>query len=131
MLKLVKQLFALLTSKQRKSFYILQILVVVTALMEIVSIASIIPFMTLVGDMTLLREETTIAKFYQYSGITSESQFVFLLGVSVLIVFVISSLISMFTLWRLFMFANKTGTDIANRLYTLSQAGLVVSCQRK
>ncbi len=118
MLKLVKQLFALLTSKQRKSFYILQILVVVTALMEIVSIASIIPFMTLVGDMTLLREETTIAKFYQYSGITSESQFVFLLGVSVLIVFVISSLISMFTLWRLFMFANKTGTDIANRLYT-------------
>ena len=118
MLKLVKQLFALLTSKQRKSFYILQILVVVTALMEIVSIASIIPFMTLVGDMTLLREETTIAKFYQYSGITSESQFVFLLGVSVLVVFVISSLISMFTLWRLFMFANKTGTDIANRLYT-------------
>ena len=56
MLKLVKQLFALLTSKQRNSFYILQILVVVTALMEIVSIASIIPFMTLVGDMTLLRE---------------------------------------------------------------------------
>ena len=72
----------MLTSKQRKSFYILQILVVVTALMEIVSIASIIPFMTLVGDMTLLREETTIAKFYQYSGITSESQFVFLLGLA-------------------------------------------------
>ena len=131
MLKLVKQLFALLTSKQRKSFYILQILVVVTALMEIVSIASIIPFMTLVGDMTLLEKRLPLQKFYQYSGITSESQFVFLLGVSVLIVFVISSLISMFTLWRLFMFANKTGTDIANRLYTLSQAGLVVSCQRK
>ncbi len=118
MLKLIKQLFALLTYNQRKSFYILQILVVITALMEIVSIASIIPFMTLVGDMNLLTQNTTLAEIYRYSGIKSESQFVFFLGIGVLGVFVVSSLISMFTLWRLFMFANKTGTDIADRLYT-------------
>ena len=118
MLKLIKQLFALLTYNQRKSFYILQILVVITALMEIVSIASIIPFMTLVGDMNLLTQNTTLAEIYRYSGIKSESQFVFFLGFGVLGVFVVSSLISMFTLWRLFMFANKTGTDIADRLYT-------------
>jgi ABC-type multidrug transport system fused ATPase/permease subunit len=118
MLKNIRQLFSLLTVQQRQNFYALQILVVVSAIMEIVSIASIIPFMTLVGDMTLLQQNTTIAKVYLYSGITSESQFVFLLGVSVLVVFFISSIVSMFTLWRLFMFANKTGTDIANRLYS-------------
>ena len=117
MYKHLKQLFTLLTKRQRKNFYILQILVVLTAVMEIVSIASIIPFMTLVGDMSLLQQDTTIAKFYQLSGINTESQFVFLLGVGVLVVFLISSIISMFTLWRLFMFANKTGTDIADRLY--------------
>ena len=118
MWKLIKQLFILLTNNQRRSFYILQLLVVLTALMEIVSIASIIPFMTLVGDMSQLQQDTIIAYFYQNSGISSESQFVFLLGIGVLIMFFVSSLISMFTLWKLFMFANKTGTDIADRLYT-------------
>ena len=118
MWKLINQLFILLTNNQRRSFYILQLLVVLTALMEIVSIASIIPFMTLVGDMSQLQQDTIIAYFYQNSGISSESQFVFLLGIGVLIMFFVSSLISMFTLWKLFMFANKTGTDIADRLYT-------------
>tara|TARA_X000000950_G_C13890222_1_gene650539 strand:+ start:686 stop:2500 length:1815 start_codon:yes stop_codon:yes gene_type:complete len=118
MFKNIQQLFSLLTKKQRQNFYTLQILVVISAIMEIVSIASIIPFMTLVGDMSLLQQNTTIAEVYLYTGITSESKFIFLLGLGVLIVFLISSVVSMFTLWRLFMFANKTGTDIANRLYS-------------
>lgn len=118
MFKNIKQLFALLTKKQRQNFYALQILVVISAIMEIVSIASIIPFMTLVGDMSLLQQNTTIAKIFLYSGTSSESQFIFSLGVGVLVVFLISSVVSMFTLWRLLMFANKTGIDIANRLYS-------------
>lgn len=117
MLKHIKQLFLLLSSEQRKKFYILQFLVVISAVMEIVSIASIIPFMTLVGDMSLLQQDTTISELYKLSGISPESQFVFLLGIGVLVIFMISSIISMFTLWSLFMFANKTGTDMGNRLY--------------
>ena len=117
MLNHIKQLFNLLTTKQRKSFYTLQILVVLSAIMEIVSIASIIPFMTLVGDISLLQENTTISQFYEYSGASSKLQFVFLVGLGVLSVFLVSSIISMFTLWRLFMFANRTGIEIANRLY--------------
>ena len=114
MFKNIQQLFSLLTKKQRQNFYTLQILVVISAIMEIVSIASIIPFMTLVGDMSLLQQNTTIAEVYLYTGITSESKFIFLLGLGVLIVFLISSVVSMFTVWRLFRFANKTGTDIAH-----------------
>ena len=117
MLENIKQLFNLLTTKQRKSFYALQILVILSAVMEIVSIASIIPFMTLVGDISLLQENITISQYYEYSGASSHLQFVFLVGSGVLAVFLISSIISMFTLWRLFMFANRTGTEIANRLY--------------
>ena len=117
MLKHLKQLFLALSSEQRKKFYILQFLVVISAVMEIVSIASIIPFMTLVGDMSLLQQDTTISELYKLSGISPESQFVFLLGIGVLVIFMISSIISMFTLWSLFMFANKTGTDMGNRLY--------------
>lgn len=118
MFKLIKKLFSLLEPQQRKQFFLLQILVVLMAFAEIVGVASIIPFMALVGDMSLLQQDTFIAHIYQSSGIASETQFVFLLGVGVLVMLFISAMISMFTTWRLSMFATKVGTEISDRLYT-------------
>lgn len=117
MFKLISNLFNLLSPYQRKRFYILQLLVILMTIVEILGVASIIPFMALVGDMTQLQQDTFFAKFYQISGINSESQFVFILGICVLIMLFISMIISVFTVWRLSMFANKIGTEIADRLY--------------
>jgi len=85
---------------------------------EILGVASIIPFMALVGDTNQLEQNTFIAEIYKLSGITSESQFVFLIGLCVLGLLFISMIISIFTTWGLSMFANKIGTEIADRLYT-------------
>lgn len=117
MYKLIGNLFNLLSPYQRKRFYILQLLVILMTIVEIIGVASIIPFMALVGDMTQLEQDTFFAKFYQMSGINSESQFVFILGICVLITLFISMIISVFTIWGLSMFANKIGTEIADRLY--------------
>ena len=117
MFKLISNLFNLLSPNQRKRFYVLQLLVILMTIVEILGVASIIPFMALVGDMTQLQQDTFIAKFYQMSGINSESQFVFVLGICVLIMLFISMVISVFTVWGLSMFANKIGTEIADRLY--------------
>jgi ATP-binding cassette, subfamily B, bacterial PglK len=117
MFKLIKQLFTLLTPGQRKRFYVLQILVVLMAFMEIAGVVSIIPFMVLVGDVSQLQQDTIIAQVYQASGITSESQFVFLLGVGVLVMLFISAIISIFTTWKLNMLAAKIGVEISDRLY--------------
>tara|TARA_B100000902_G_scaffold36385_1_gene43523 strand:+ start:8786 stop:10588 length:1803 start_codon:yes stop_codon:yes gene_type:complete len=118
MYKLLKELFTLLTPSQRKRFYVLQILVTLVAIFEIFSVASIIPFMALVADMNQLQEDGFIAQVYQSSGITSETQFMFLMGLCVLTILIISSLISIFTIWKLSMFAFSIGSEIADRLYT-------------
>jgi len=117
MFKLIKQLFTLLTSSQRKRFYRLQIFVVLMTFMEIVGVVSIIPFMALVGDMSQLQQDTIIAQVYQVSGITSESQFILLLGVSVLVMLFISAVVSIFTIWKLSMFASGVSAEISARLY--------------
>tara|TARA_X000000368_G_scaffold52768_1_gene37621 strand:+ start:9107 stop:10909 length:1803 start_codon:yes stop_codon:yes gene_type:complete len=118
MYKLLKELFTLLTPSQRKRFYVLQILVTLVAILEIFSVASIIPFMALVADMNQLQEDGFIAQVYQSSGITSETQFMFLMGLCVLTILIISSFISIFTIWKLSMFAFSIGSEIADRLYT-------------
>ena len=118
MFKLVRNLFNLLSSNQRKRFYLLQILVILMSIVEILGVASIIPFMALVGDMSQLKQDTLIAQIYQTSGLTSESQFVFFIGLCVLVMLFVSMTISIFTIWGLSMFANRIGTEIADRLYT-------------
>ncbi|KAB7884539.1 ATP-binding cassette domain-containing protein [Poseidonibacter ostreae] len=117
MLKLIKDLFPLLTDIQRKKFYLLQVLVVLMTFLELIGIASIVPFMTLLGNMELLNEEGWLSTLYIYSGIETPESFTFFLGVSVLITLSISTLTSIFTTYRLSLFASHTGTEIADRLY--------------
>jgi ABC-type multidrug transport system fused ATPase/permease subunit len=118
MFKIVKHFFSILKTSQRRQFYLLQVLVIVMSLTQIVGVASIIPFMALVGDLSQLKQDTFIAEVYKLSGLSSESQFVFWLGLSVLIMLFFASIISMYTTWRITLFANKISVEIADRLYT-------------
>lgn len=118
MLKLIKDLFRLLTKQQRKKFYLLQIFVVLMTFSEIMGIASIVPFMSLLGDKSLLlQQDGWMYKIYVYSTISTPESFTFFLGVFVLVMLSISTTISIFTTYRLALFASYTGTEIADRLY--------------
>lgn len=117
MLKIIRQLFSLLSPEQVRQFYILQVLVVVMAFTELLGIASIAPFMTLVGDISILEKSNVFAELYQLSGITDPIDFVFYTGLLVLVALSVSTLVSMFTIWKLSLYAARVGTEIADRLY--------------
>lgn len=118
MLKVIKQLFVLLTDKQLKQFYLLQVLVVIMAFTELLGIASIAPFMALVGDISILETNGIFAQLYKMSGLNNPMDFLFYTGVIVLVMLTFSTVISMFTTWRLSIFGARIGTEIADRLYT-------------
>ena len=118
MIKIIRDLFFVLTPSQRKRFYVLQILVMLMAITQIAGVASIVPFMALVADMNQLNQDTIFAQVYIISRINSEALFVFLLGVGVLVMLLLGTIISMYTTWRLSLFANKVGVEIADSLYS-------------
>ena len=118
MFNLIKQLFTLLTPNQRKHFYALQILVIVSSFVEILGVVSIVPFMALVSDMSQLQQDTIFSQIYQLSGISSEMYFVFFLGLGVLVMLFFSAMVSMFTTWKASMFASEIGAEISTRLFT-------------
>lgn len=118
MLSMIRQLFSLLTHRQIKQFYTLQVLVVIMAFTELLGIASIAPFMALVGDISLLEGDSVFARLYQYSGVESPMEFLFYTGLAVLLMLSLSTIISMFTIWRLSLYASKVGIEISDRLYT-------------
>lgn len=118
MLSVIKELFSLLSEKQRKHFYLLQFLVILMAFIELLGIASIAPFMALVGDMSLLQQEGFYSKLYQLSGISNPIDFLFLAGCLVLLMLTISTVVSMLTTWRLAVYGASVGTELADRLYS-------------
>lgn len=117
MLAMIRKLFSLLTPRQVKQFYRLQVLVVVMAFTELIGIASIAPFMALVGDISLIQESGIFNNLYQFSGLNDPMDFLFYMGIGVLLMLSLSTIISMFTIWKLCIYATRTGTEISDRLY--------------
>ena len=117
MYKLIRQLFSNLNRNQRKRFFILQILVIFMAIFELFGIASIAPFMAVVSDPEIIHRNEIMIFIYELSSSNDSKEFLYFLGVVVLLFLIISSTISIFTTWRLAVFSSNVGTEISSQLY--------------
>jgi len=113
----LKELYSLLTNDQRKKLRRLQILVVLMAFAEIAGVVSIGPFMALVGDISQLQGEGRLADLYRATGLEDPRDFLFWVGIGVLVVLAVAACISTFTVWRLSMYGAQVGAEISNRLF--------------
>lgn len=119
MFKIIRELFAVLTLQQRKRFFKLQILVVLTAFAEVLGVAAIGPFMMLVvNQQSLLESQGLISQIYVLSGIKDQGLFVFYSGLIVLVVLCLGSFISILTTWKLARFSTAVGAQISSRLFS-------------
>jgi len=113
----IHHLYSLLTKKQRLHLFRLQILVLVMAFAEVAGVASIAPFMAVVGDKSHLQGQGLLAVAYQLSGFNDPNDFLFWLGMVVLLTLTLAASISMFTTWRLALYSNQVGAELSSRLY--------------
>lgn len=116
MLNNFKELYSLLTRRQRKRLLRLQLLVVAMAFAEVASVVSIGPFMALVGDLSHLQGDGVLADFYRMTGMT-QRDFLFWLGNGVLLTLTLAAGVSMFTVWRLSLYGHQVGAELSMRLY--------------
>lgn len=117
MFKTVKELYKLLTPKQRRRLMRLQVFVILMSFAEIAGVISIGPFMAVVGNMSLLEGEGFWGKVYDFTKFDSPENFLFWMGIGVLSVLVMGSALSIFTMWNLFIYAQQVGAQIGNRLF--------------
>ena len=106
-----------MTAGQRRTYFFLQVFVVFTALSEVMSVATIGPFIALVGDISLVEKNSLVNSLYLQSGLSTPMEFLFATGACVLFLLFFSAIISIFTIWRLSYFAARTGAEIGDALY--------------
>ena len=117
MFKSIKELYSLLNKEQRDKLLVMQVMVVFMSFSELAGVISVGPFMALVGDMSRLEGDSILAEIYRSSGASSPSDFIFWLGIGVLLLLSITTLISIVTTWQLEMFGHRVGAELSSRLF--------------
>jgi len=117
MLKLVKNLIGLVEKKYYKKIILLQILMIVSSIFELIGFASIIPFIALVSNPDLVTEGGRFTEVYKISGFDNIEDFIFMVGVLVLLALTAGTALAILKLWLATYFANLVGFRIGDNLY--------------
>lgn len=89
---------------------------ILTALMQVVGIASIIPFLQLVSDPDQIRTNQLLARAYALVGSPSETRFLVYTGIGALVVLVASDVLIAVTEWLVLRFTWGTNDALSRRL---------------
>ena len=92
-MKNLKKIIFLLTLQERKQAIMILGMVIIMALLEMVGIASIMPFMAILADPNIIETNSLLKKAFNTSnifGVENSDQFLFLLGIFVFLLLIIS-----------------------------------------
>jgi ATP-binding cassette, subfamily B, bacterial PglK len=117
MYDIVTRIFSLLNSKQRFRLARLQILVIAMAFFEVATVALIGPFIAVISDPSVVQSDGYIGQMYSYLDMTSFRQFVFFYGGFLFVFMFISSVMSVYGVWKLSWFATSLGAEISSKLF--------------
>lgn len=116
MIDTLRKFLDLLDGRERRRFYLLLGALCAMAFANMVGVASIIPFLTVLGDPEGLRDEGLLGDLYRRSGLDSEDAFLFALGILVAIMFQMTVLVRIVTTYLLARFAHFRSFTISRRV---------------
>ena len=93
-MKTIKKIFDLLTLYEKKKAFFLFLLILVMAFLDVLGLASIMPFIAVLANSEIIETNSILYYFYQKSsifGVSNKKDFLFLLGV-VVFIFLMTSL---------------------------------------
>jgi ATP-binding cassette, subfamily B, bacterial PglK len=126
-MKTLKKILFLLTPKERVHVVLIFFVILIMAFIEIAGLASILPFMAILSDPDIIENHSKLNAVFQASkgfGIESEKQFLFLSGLVVFLLLVISLITKAFATYLQINFTSKAKFNLEKRLVTsyLSQS---------
>jgi len=114
-----QKLFFLLSVHERKRAALLLIMITIMALLDMIGVASILPFMAVLTNPSLIETNLILNTMFQSSsifGVENSQQFLFALGVLVFLLLIISLTFKAFTTYAQVRFVRMREYSISKRL---------------
>jgi ABC-type multidrug transport system fused ATPase/permease subunit len=118
-MQVVKKLFNILSLRERKQATFLMILILLMAILEAIGVASILPFIAVLSEPSLIETNEILKALYQYSkkiGVNNKQNFLFFLGVLVFILLIISISVKAITAYFSAYFIKMCEYNLGKRL---------------
>jgi len=117
MFSIIKKILSLLNKKEKRKLFLLSFAIVLMALVEVAGIASIMPFMAVVGNPGVVETNKWINWVYQAGGFASTDRFLIFLGFFVLFVIIASNAFKATVTWLEFNFLFGMTCNLSRRLF--------------
>lgn len=95
----IRKILFILTYEERKRFSWLILVVLGMGILEVVGVASILPFMKLVSDPEIIMRDERILTFVNNLGFYKTPPIIITAGISVIVILIISNLFTIFATW--------------------------------
>lgn len=112
----LRKLFSLLTRRERRNLYILFVAVLVMASLQVASVASIMPFLSVASDPSIIQENEYLQWAYQTVGFDDDRSFLIALGLAALTVLVVSNAFIILTRWAMERYSWGRNHSLSRRL---------------
>ena len=118
-MKTLNQILYLLNARELKQSILLLLMIIIMALLDMVGIASVMPFMAVISNPDIIETNNMLNEIFQFSkkfGIENEDQFLFVLGVFVFLTLVISLSFKALTTYAQVRFVQMRQYSISKRV---------------
>jgi ABC-type multidrug transport system fused ATPase/permease subunit len=115
----IKKFLYFLTTQERKSASLLLVMILFMALIDMVGVASILPFMAVLSNPDIIHSNVWLKEIFQFFktfGIENDQEFLFALGVMIFILLVTSLMFKAITTYVQVRFVQMRQYSISKRL---------------
>ena len=118
-MEILKKIFFLLNKRERKRWYLLLVMIMIMAFFDLLGVASVMPFITILTNPEIIESNNLIFNLYQFLkkfGIQSNEQFLFIVGLLVFLLLLFSLFFKALTIYAQMRFCHLREYSIGKRL---------------
>jgi ABC-type multidrug transport system fused ATPase/permease subunit len=116
MTKMLQKLLSILTPRERRNFSLILSLAAVSAVFEAVSIAAILPLLSVLANPEIIADHELLAWAYTFLGVPDVLHFQTLLAMGVFVLLVIGIGLKITTLYSMTRYSQMCGFTLSSRL---------------
>ncbi|UCC57239.1 MAG: ABC transporter ATP-binding protein [Gammaproteobacteria bacterium] len=113
---IVKQIYALLSAKERIQFLYVVLAALIMTVFELIGIGTIVAFMGVLAQPELVFENRWLSRLYNTLGFGDAHQFIMVCGFALLLIYLLRNLFAAFVVWLQLRFVWDTLLSLSQRL---------------
>jgi len=112
------KLISLLSAREKTRGVIVLILAIIMALFEVAGVASVLPFLSVLANPSLIESNEFLNFLYTFSGISTVENFLFFLGFGAVVIIITAAVVRTLGQYALTRFAQMRRHSLASKLLT-------------